>query len=55
MWKNKYEKQKVKVTLYKEEHNMGIDYLLEAAQQGALGLGTCYTSGVRRSKRKKQS
>jgi len=32
MWKGKYEKQKVKATLYKEEHDIGMDYLLEAAQ-----------------------
>jgi len=40
MWKNKYEKQKVKATIYKEEHSMGIYYFLEAEHQEALGLGT---------------
>lgn len=55
MWKNKYEKQKVKVTIYKEEHSMGIDYMLEAAQQAASGSGTRFTIEVRRSKRKKQA
>jgi len=55
MWKNKYEEKKVKATMYKEEHNMGIYYLLEVAQQEALGLGTGYTVRVRRSKRKKQA
>lgn len=31
MWKAKYEKQKVKTTLYREGHDSGMDYLIRAA------------------------
>ena len=55
LWKNKYEKQKVKAAIYKEEQYKGIDCLLQEAQQEAFGLGTRFTSELRRSKIKKQA
>ena len=55
MWKGKYEKQKVKATLYREEHDIGMDYLIKVAQQEASETVNASTTRVRRSKRNKQA
>ena len=54
-WKIKYEKQKVKASIYKEEQYKGIDSLLQAAHQEASGSDTVSASELKRSKRKKQA
>ena len=54
MWQAKYEKQKVKATLFKERHDTGLDCLARAAQQEA-STGTTSTSERRRSKRNRQA
>ena len=54
-WKTKYEKQKVKNSIYKEEQGKDMDYLLYTTQHEVLGswMGSVYE--LRRSKRKKQA
>jgi len=54
MWQAKYEKQKVKATLFKETHDTCLDCLAHAAQQEA-STGTTSTTGKKRSKRSKQA
>ena len=54
MWQAKYEKQKVKVALFRERHDSGLDFLARAAQQEA-STGTASTTERRRSNRNKQA
>ena len=54
-WKAKYEKQKVKTSIYKEEQCKDMDSLLYAAQQEVSGSRMGSASELRRSKRKNQA
>lgn len=54
MQQAKYEKKKVKATLFREGHDSGLDCLVRAAQQEA-STGTASTTGKIRSKRNKQA
>ena len=53
-WKAKYEKQKVKTSIYKEDQGKEMDSIFHIAQHEVTGSRIASASSLRRSKRKQQ-